>query len=608
MERELETQFRQISCQTAVADAAFGVGVKDFNFNIGSNTAFNPSKSYFKIEVELSYAAGVTEEQKTVALSDNPLGSLFDNVYFKGGGQDISSITSYAGQGSILRQRLTRGKGWLDSMGKDAFLLDSSYDSRLNKASAGTNIGEAGLQKLNLGSSTNRSDYTIQVNPDGSLLGVNTNFDGTSNPDVPTSGTVRPAVPLLNVGDRIEVNTPAGKTQVKVTSVTSPVDATCEPSVVLGKSLNRVQQGYAAVHTLAYAPATGVVTFGINGGAALPVVFALGDFISLNFLTPAVAGVVLDKWAKVTAIGAAGASVTVAANSFGTVAVAASATNEWYKIAATSVPSQLGIHALRGEIGTKVLKYSGIWRPPIGAFDISKMGAGDYRLSLNPNSRYKTACVESVSNLTAATYDFNVKTMELYIALSRDDMPQSGVESLLLSEQQMQSKPISSTSGNYDFTVQPSTNMIAFFIQSGKAGNDTRVPSSKFKMLQGYDMSVKSFQLTYANRSRPSTRWPSEFTSTTNSIQQRYYDSFSECGLADSPAGCETLADFINRGCIYVLRFDKASDDKSTMVQLQLDMNNFEEGSNLIMCSFYTRVVEIGYANGMITQIQALNV
>jgi hypothetical protein len=242
------------------------------------------------------------------------------------------------------------------------------------------------------------------------------------------------------------------------------------------------------------------------------------------------------------------------------------------------------------------------------------MGAGDYRISLNPNSRYKTSAIESIASLTpseaavAGSFNFEVLDMKLYICLAKDTVQQSGIDQLFLSEQHLQSKPITGIENSLDFTVPPSTKMLAFFIQSGIAGSDTRIPPSKFKSLCDYDMSLESFQITYANQSKPSTRWTSNYTDTENSIQQRFYDTYSECGLANLQGGTESLSDFIKRGCVYVYRFDRDSTDKSTQVQIQLKVRNLEPSSNLILCAFYTRTCEVSYTNGMITEVRSLNV
>ena len=275
----------------------------------------------------------------------------------------------------------------------------------------------------------------------------------------------------------------------------------------------------------------------------------------------------------------------------------------------TDVNATAGLFAYRGK--GKKTTYTALWKPPIGIFDSDKaLGSGDFRISLNPNARYKTAAIESVANLVPApaSVDFEILELKLYIALIQDTVQQSGVESLFFSEQHLQSKPMTGLANSLDFTVPPSTKMIAFFLQSNKAGSDTRIPPSKFRALGDYELGVKSFQLTYANRSRPSTKWESGFDTTRNTMQQRFWDTYQECGLAELQGGTETMQEWMDRGPIYVYRFDRDSNDKSTLVQLQLEVDRYEPNCNVMLCAFYTRTVEIAYQNGMITDVKSLNV
>ena len=527
----MDQQFREINCQKANTGKDFGQGVQDYNFNVGGATLWHPSKSYFKVKMKVSVGTQGTGSgppeifDNQIALADSVVGNLFDNVYFRGGGQDISSIVSFAPQASALRQRLTKSGAWLNSMGKDVYALDASYTNRVNAISYDTDpIAEDQYERINVGSSEHRLDYQIGVsyNAQGgntTLGGVLCNFDGTPTPpltpDVPVNEpNGQPAVPQVQVGDIFRV---AGR-EFTVTALQNNTTCVVRPGLAADGSEN-----------------------------ILP---------------------------------------------------------------------QTGVFAYRAKTGTQRATVCALWKPPIGIFDSDKpMGSGDFRVSLNPNARYKTAAVESIAKLSPqdnplieSEYNFEVLELKLYICLTTDTVRQSGVEQLFLSEQMLQSKPITGTENSMDFTVPPSTKMLAFFIQSGKAGSDTRIPPSRFKSLEGYDMGLKSFQLTYANRSRPSTRWASVYNTTENCIQQRFWDTYSECGLANLQGGTETLADFIQRGCVYVYRFDRDSTDKATQVQLQVDMSTYEPGSNVILCAFYTRTVEVAYQNGMITDVRSLNV
>jgi hypothetical protein len=91
-------------------------------------------------------------------------------------------------------------------------------------------------------------------------------------------------------------------------------------------------------------------------------------------------------------------------------------------------------------------------------------------------------------------------------------------------------------------------------------------------------------------------------------MQQRYHDTFSECGLADLQGGVETFSEWVKRGAIYVYRFERDSSDMSTQVQLNIKFSSYFPNSNVIMCAFYNKTVEMAYSNGMITQVKSLNV
>jgi len=260
---------------------------------------------------------------------------------------------------------------------------------------------------------------------------------------------------------------------------------------------------------------------------------------------------------------------------------------------------------------------STLWVPPLGIFEnVEKLGAGDFRISMNPNSNYKTSAVESNRNVSvynpnnkvADTFDLEIVDVKLYIALCKDTVSLSGTEQLFLEEQQIQTKLLTGKSSSLQFSVPSSTTMIAFCLQSTQAGSDTRFPSTKFKTVGDYDMSLENFQLTYANRSRPSTKWSSEYSNATNTIQQRYHDTYSEVQMSTIQGGVQTLSEFIQAGPIYCYRFDRDSSDRSTEVNLQINMKYDAPQTNVVLCSFYNRTVEMSYNNGQIVDVRSLSV
>lgn len=255
------------------------------------------------------------------------------------------------------------------------------------------------------------------------------------------------------------------------------------------------------------------------------------------------------------------------------------------------------------------------WQPPIGIFDTQGvLGAGTYRIQLNPNANYRKACVEALTdlNLNSASnsYDIEVADIQLFVCMEKTSLPSTGVEKIYLTEMQVQSKTVAQTGTNLlDFTVPPSTKAITVFMQSSKAGSDNQVPLTKFRTKDNdNDLNMKAIQITYANVSKPSTNFSSEFIGQKNFLTQRYLDTQIASGLANSVGGCESFRDWTKRGPLYHFDFTRDAEDRSTHVQLSLQTLNVEEGSNVFVVSHYTKICEVTTTNGMVSNVVSLAV
>ncbi len=164
----LEATYLEIPCTRGITGDAFTQGVQDFPFSVGVPNVWYPKKSYFKIEMSL-YAYGTTlplTPAQMTAYADNACGNLYDNVYFRGGEQDMSSLTQYCPQASALKVRLGRTLPWMKSMGAGTAINESSFMKRLlassqypgsESASAAPTITQASL--TNLGAYDERDIY-----------------------------------------------------------------------------------------------------------------------------------------------------------------------------------------------------------------------------------------------------------------------------------------------------------------------------------------------------------------------------------------------------------------------------------------------------------------
>jgi hypothetical protein len=141
MSNGLERNWLQVTCQRSITNGTFAAGVQDFNFSIGGRYGFNPAKSYFRFGVKLAGVGGAQPRvQDNLAMADGVIDNLYNNVYFRAGGSDVSSIVNYCPQAGIVKCRLGKSGAWLNSIGKSAYGLDADFDNRVNEiASDGTN-------------------------------------------------------------------------------------------------------------------------------------------------------------------------------------------------------------------------------------------------------------------------------------------------------------------------------------------------------------------------------------------------------------------------------------------------------------------------------------
>jgi hypothetical protein len=147
----MERTYRQVTCKRDIAGPGFTRGVIDVDFSIGGKTTWNPSRSYFRIGVEINGAPGadsagnattrtVPKYEEFLALANFCPGNLFDNCFFYAGGQNVSSIVNYAPQAHALGYRLKKSAAWMKSIGKDAYGIHEKFGYRVGQVSSGTVI------------------------------------------------------------------------------------------------------------------------------------------------------------------------------------------------------------------------------------------------------------------------------------------------------------------------------------------------------------------------------------------------------------------------------------------------------------------------------------
>ncbi len=341
--------------------------------------------------------------------------------------------------------------------------------------------------------------------------------------------------------------------------------------------------------TLSLAAATGIVT-GVN------TVFTAADVgktLVINERSFTV-GAFTDATHIVVAGGATGALGILPDPYLGTWS------NSWFETPALAPPSE-----------NKNIQYF-MYQPPVGIFDHDGLlGSGEYRIQLNPNSRYKDAIVESITNLTSETnYNVSVESLEFYPCIEKANLAATGTEKLYLTEQHVQTKTLTTgaSSSILDFTVPPSTTALSIFVQFNGAGTNNIIPLTTFKALTGTDENLTNIQVTYANVSKPSTNWSSEYAGSTNFMTQRYIDTQIDSGMYYSAGGPESFPEWRKRGGLYHFDFTRDSEDRSTNVQLNMTFGAMEANTLCYVCAHYTKTVVLSVTNGRISNVQQLSV
>ena len=276
----------------------------------------------------------------------------------------------------------------------------------------------------------------------------------------------------------------------------------------------------------------------------------------------------------------------------------------------SSISGAVCSHGLKRANGEGNNVMSAVYVPPLGIFASDELlGAGDYRLSFQPNSMYKKAFVESkIPNaVEGVDYDLVIDSFRLYVATTKVRVPETSQKTLILKECAVYSKKIDSTQANLDFTIPATTTMIAVSIQGQDAGSNPINSPTKFRSTANTQDNLTSLQLTYAGLSKPSTQWGSVYDEATgvNRTQQRYMETMLENQLAFSPGATEKFGDW-HDSPYYAFSFNKDMNDRSTQLQAQINLSALADNCNLIVSCFYDNTINITTEKGVVTQVRKL--
>jgi hypothetical protein len=606
-DRDLELNWREVTCKRAVSGDNFPRGIQDFDFSVSGKNAFIPSLSYFVIDATLQVRTTavpvfksnirnvLSEDQRSninkgalfrrpsvadgVAFADHFGSTLYNNAFFRAGNSDVSLITQYIPQAGVLKSRLDKSFAWSKSIGRIVTQDDADFERRRQYVSLDGKFHDDGLKPLQY---TERALKTSAgITPVGvvastwaynavtGLMTYNMVADNAATANLYTTG--------VQVGDIIQLD----------------VDAIL------------TNNEYYQIIEFISGPVYDKDTYVLDGTAA-PV---------LNF----VYSVIPVRNSP---------SNTFAATDFA------------FKIWAAHDPA-CGFNT------TQIM-----FQPPIGIFsEANAISGGDFKISLNPSPNYQINGVQSLRSMSSYISDnvlgdfrLVINDVKFYVATIKSDVSPTGVIPLSLVEMAVLNKTMNSGAGsqNLDFTVPPSTLAITVFVQGANAGTTTTIPSTKFyfqgnrgdtttssnvngisdALIDNAANNLQQIQVTYGSITKTQTLYNSAFYNTTNEGVnkniQRFLQSVQYSGKIVSEGGSECQPQYLERGNYWHFDFSKDKNDTSSYVNVQLGFSNpssssplgqatIGEGQNLFIVAHYSRQCEISYENGFITQVISVN-
>jgi hypothetical protein len=643
LEKYLELNWREVACQRSVNNANFPLGIQDFDFSVsGSTNAWIPAYTYFRVEAVLQMVLGdgtvraPTLADRTAFALSAPHG-LYSNCYFRCGGQDVSTMTSFISQSGALRERIGKSGAWISNVGRNAAYSDPSFTRRCHSISLDGYYNEDGLQDLTVPNFVDNSTTPTINNP----------YEALQNGNI--------ASPIV-FKDDANANIVAADVRILLVALPYTYDG-----------ITPITPNGNALYSADFSATAGTLNLGNTGLIA-------GDIIHVDNPGAAqqeyfiVTSIISNTQAVVTAVPTA------------------------FTVAGPEVAPQ-GLFAYRPGIQSNTLAKQNMpnprcgknrifmnFQPSLGIFDLHQgIGSGSFKFQLNPNTNYQFACVETVGKcvplkpsdagyvfgaynvvplrpavagqVTAGVpaksvvgYQLSIQNVLLYIATIKQPMPMSGILPLSLMETQIMQKTMSSVdataSNQLDFTVPPSTLALTVWVQSPQTGTNSALPPSKFKVAQGTntpDENLLSIQVTYGSSTKPSTLYQSGYnqiannvpnanatyqlqwtgdvssvvqynSSTSSEMQQRWIQSQQNAGKLGNEGGTESYLNYLDMGPYYHFDFSRDKADTSSYVNVQIQYNEkLPAGTNLYICAWYSRQVEIAFESGVVTSVVSVN-
>ena len=375
--------------------------------------------------------------------------------------------------------------------------------------------------------------------------------------------------------------------------------------------------GYSATNSVAYVAATGVVTFAVGGGAAVPntnVSFAVGDKLILTGGT--IGNGALNVQCEVLVVNA-NATMTVRADLPADIAA-----NNDIRFS-RSRPNPIVAPPSR-----RVGEFETIYQPPLSLFKIGTgLPGGRYELVLNPQTAtsFQKRAIESVlgqasknpqlpgAAINAANIKVNVVDFYLYCATVEGPRADDLTYLLDLEQTRCSAEKIDNTNfGQKNFDVSPSTFALTTCYQDLRAGENTAISASKFKSYEdvaqpsvSQELKLNRFFINYCGQNFPAPDASPEFKAGTDYTTQRYVETQIMSGAYFDTGGSETIEEYHDRGAYYYFSIPKDGTNRSTRVNVHQQFDGADVANmRLLLFDHSKQVGRVRIEDGRVVDVQ----
>lgn len=356
--------------------------------------------------------------------------------------------------------------------------------------------------------------------------------------------------------------------------------------------------------------AAGAITLDAYPGSDLSVVFAIGDEIEVvvsagevvKYTIARIAGLVLHTNSATTVLGA----------------------------------SAYAFSRIRKDSSRQAGEIELIWQPPLSVFKIAHaLPSGKYELILNPHpsAAYQKYAVEtsplniqldpnlnySGAASAGSTYQVRIEDMYMYVNTVEGERADDITYLLDLEQTNCQSDDINSANfSQRNFEVSPSTYALSIAYQDARAGADSRISSTKFKVYRDDpadatkllaatdENNLTRFFIQYAGQSVPSPDSDPNFTAGIDNTTQRYIESQLYSGSYDESGGAEDIEEFHQRGSYYHFLVPRESTDRSTRVTVHQQFSSLgvNTTARVLLFDHSKQIARIKVVNGTVEDVQ----